>query len=205
MKLKSISGFKVQDLRSKMSKIGKKPIIIPDSIFVNINNGILELKKGDNSVNLNILKYVKVEIVEEKDESGKVKKTLTFSIESDLKQAKANWGTMRALTQNTIDGLDKNFEKILEVEGIGYRASMEGEKLVLTVGFSHPVKYTPMKGIKISAEKNVITVSGIDKSVVGQTTAEIRAIKKPEPYKGKGIRYRGEYIRRKAGKKAGAK
>ncbi|PIR44133.1 50S ribosomal protein L6 [Candidatus Wolfebacteria bacterium CG10_big_fil_rev_8_21_14_0_10_31_9] len=188
-----------------MSKIGKKPIIIPDGISIKIDSDILEIKKGENAVNLNILKYIKVVMSEEKDENEKVKNLLILSIESDLKQAKANWGTMRALTQNTINGLEKNFEKVLEIEGIGYRVSMEGETLVLTVGFSHPVKYPPVKGIKISTEKNTIKISGIDKSAVGQTAAEIRAIKKPEPYKGKGIRYKGEVVRRKAGKKAGAK
>lgn len=188
-----------------MSKIGKKPIIVPDNISADIKNGILELKKGDNTVSVDILPYVKAEISETKDENEKACKEIIFSIESELKQAKANWGTIRALVQNAIDGLEKNFEKVLEIEGIGYRAAMEGEKLVLNVGFSHPVKYAPRKGIKISVEKNAITISGIDKSMVGQTAAEIRAVKEPEPYKGKGIRYRGEYIRRKAGKKAGAK
>ena len=188
-----------------MSKIGKKPIIVPDDVSVEIKDGILELKKGENQVRVSILPYVKVEIAKENNAEGVEKKVLKFTIDSDLKQARANWGTIRALVQNSIDGLEKNFEKVLEIEGIGFRALMEGEKLVLNVGFSHPVKYSPRKGIKISTEKNAITVSGIDKAIVGQTAAEIRAIKKPEPYKGKGIKYRGEFIRRKAGKKAGAK
>ncbi len=178
-----------------MSKIGKKTIIIPSNISVAISDGFLRCQSGSSSDSLKILPYVKAEIAEGK---------LIFSIDSNLKQAKANWGTMRALAQNVITGLDKGFIKALEFEGVGFRASMEGENLVLNVGYSHPVKYAPSKGIKISVEKNVIKVSGMNKQAVGQAAAEIRAIKKPEPYKGKGIRYQGERIRRKAGKKTGA-
>lgn len=188
-----------------MSKIGKKPITITEGISVQDNGSVLELKKGDGMMAVNILPYVKVDISEAQDENGKTNKILSLSIDSDIKQAKANWGTMRALVQNAIDGLNQNFQKVLEIEGIGYRVAMEGENLVLNVGYSHPVKYAPKKGIKISTEKNVIIIAGKDKAMVGQTAAEIRAIKKPEPYKGKGIRYRGEHVRRKAGKKAGAK
>lgn len=177
-----------------MSKVGKKIIIIPANINVAISDGVLQCKNNSASESLKILPYVKAEISEEK---------LIFSIDSDLKQAKANWGTMRALAQNVITGLDKGFFKALEFEGVGFRAAMEGENLVLNVGYSHPVKYVPSQGIKISVEKNVIRVSGMNKQVVGQAAAEIRAIKKPEPYKGKGIRYQGERIRRKAGKKTG--
>ncbi len=179
-----------------MSKIGKKPIIIPDNVSVEINGGFLELKSGDNILKIKTLPFIKTEI---KD------KTVLFSPESNSKQAVANWGTIRALVNNAIIGITSGFQKKLEIEGIGYRASMEGNNLVLNVGYSHPVKFIPPEGVKVSVDKNVITVSGIDKALVGETAAKIRAIKKPEPYKGKGIKYQGEIIRRKAGKKvAGA-
>ena len=182
-----------------MSKIGKKPITIPDGITVEKKDGVLEVKKGDQILTVKMLPYIDIEFTTEEG-----KNVISFKPNSDLKQAVANWGTIRALTQNAIDGLKEGFIKKLELEGIGYRAMMEGENLVLTIGYSHPVKYAPRKGIKISTEKNVITVTGSDKTAVGQTAAEIRAIKKPEPYKGKGIRYQGEVIKKKAGKKAGA-
>lgn len=180
-----------------MSKIGKKSIIIPDSVEAKITDGFLELKSVQGSINLKILPWIEAEI---KD------KTILFSPENNSKQARANWGTIRSLAYNAIIGLTEGFKKILEMEGIGYRASLEGNVLVLNLGFSHPVRFTPPEGIKISVEKNTIMkVSGIDKALVGETAAKIRAFKKPEPYKGKGIRYQGEIIRRKAGKKvAGA-
>lgn len=186
-----------------MSKIGKKPIIIPEGVAVVKNGEVLEFKKGDKTVELKILPYIKAEFGEEIVEQ-KTFKTLVFGVKEEIKQALANWGTMRSLANNVIKGLTEDFSKKMEIEGIGFRAVMEGETLVLTLGFSHPVKYVSPKGIKITVEKNVITVSGHNKAAVGQTAAEIRAFKKPEPYKGKGIRYQGEYVRRKAGKKAGA-
>lgn len=175
-----------------MSKVGKKPIIIPDNVDVKINNGFLEFKGNKGTYNLAILPFIKIEI---KD------KMILFAPENNSRQARANWGTMRALTNNAIIGVTQGFEKNLEIEGIGYRANMEGNTLVLNIGYSHPVRFTPPEGVKISVEKNIIKVSGIDKFLVGKTAAEIRALKKPEPYKGKGIRYQGEIIRRKAGKK----
>lgn len=186
-----------------MSKIGKKPILIPEGVSVVKNDGVLEFKKGDKNVLLKILPFVQVEILDETIDDKAVK-TLNFKINSDIKQATANWGTIRSLANNIISGLEKDFSKVLEIEGVGFRAIMEGETLVLSLGFSHPVKYSASKEVKIIVEKNAITISGSNKEIVGQTAAEIRALKKPEPYKGKGIRYRGEVIRRKAGKKAGA-
>jgi large subunit ribosomal protein L6 len=179
-----------------MSKIGKKPIIIPDNVSVETNGGFLELKSGNNVLRIKILPFIKTEF---KD------KTVLFNPENDSKQAMANWGTLRALVNNAVSGITSGFQKKLEIEGVGYRVNMEGDNLVLSIGYSHPVKFIPPEGVKISVDKNVITVSGIDKALVGETAAKIRAIKKPEPYKGKGIRYQGELIHRKAGKKvAGA-
>ncbi|MBI5079101.1 50S ribosomal protein L6 [Candidatus Wolfebacteria bacterium] len=179
-----------------MSKIGKKSINILEGVSVEIKDGDLEIKGKRGALRVKILKYVKPEI-----KNG----NLSFSIESDSKQAMANWGTIRSLAYNAVLGVSQGFEKILEIEGVGYRAAMEGNDLVLSVGFSHPVKFKPPEGIKISVEKNTIKVNGIDKALVGKAASEIRAVKKPEPYKGKGIRYKGEVIRRKSGKKvAGA-
>jgi len=115
---------------------------------------------------------------------------------------KAFWGLSRALIYNQVQGVTQGYEKKLEIEGVGYRAGLEGEDLVLNVGFSQPVKIKKPEGIQFSVDKNVITVSGVDKELVGQTAARIRKVRPPEPYKGKGIRYQGEQIRRKLGKKA---
>ncbi|MEK9154920.1 MAG: 50S ribosomal protein L6 [Patescibacteria group bacterium] len=176
-----------------MSKVGKKPIIIPEGVEAKVNNNILEFKGKNGAIFVKILPYIKFEI---KDNS------LSFEIEKDFKQSRSNWGTTRALAQNAIIGVKEGFSKNLELEGVGYKASMDGNNLTLNLGFSHPIKVIPPQGIAISVEKNSIKISGIDKSLVGKIAAEIRAIKKPEPYKGKGIKYRGEIIRRKEGKKA---
>lgn len=178
-----------------MSKIGKKPIIIPEDIDVKINGEFLHLKGKKGESSLKILSGVKIDIHD---------KIITMSIADESKQSKANWGTMRALANNAIEGIKNGFEKVLEIDGVGYRAVMEGGNLSLNIGFSHPVKVIPREGIKISVEKNMIKISGIDKFLVGQMAAEIRALKKSEPYKGKGIKYQGEIIRRKEGKKAAA-
>jgi len=178
-----------------MSKIGKQPVNIPEKMEVKENDGMLEFKSGEKTASLKVLPFIKVEM---KDGF------LNFIPKGNSKQARSNWGTMRALVNNAVNGLVKDFEKILEIEGVGYRASMEGENLILNLGFSHPLKVVPPKGIKISVEKNTIKVSGSDKALVGKIAAEIKKKRKVEPYKGKGIRYQGEIVRRKAGKKVAA-
>ena len=176
-----------------MSKVGKKPINIPDGVSVKINGGLLEIKGKEGSLSLPILPYTKIELSD---------KELSVKIEnSDELQARANWGTMRALAQNAITGVNSGFLKELEIQGVGFRASMEGNTLVLYIGFSHTVKFPVPEGIKVSVEKNFIKISGFNKNLVGQVAAKIRDFKKPEPYQGKGIRYKGEAVRRKAGKK----
>jgi len=175
-----------------MSKIGKKSIIIPDNVETKVIDGFLELKSDSGNINLKIPQDIKIEI---KD------KNIVFAPENNLRATRANWGTIRSLTNNAIIGLTQGFHKILEIEGIGYRANMEGETLVLNLGFSHPIKFTAPKGVKISVEKSAIKISGFDKILVGEVAAKIRAFKKPEPYQGKGIRYQKEVIRRKQGKK----
>jgi len=176
-----------------MSKIAKKPIVLPEGVDAVLKDGLIELKGKNGAISLKALPHIKVEI---KD------KQITLTTEESHPQARANWGTLASLIKNAIAGLQGGFTKTLELEGIGFRASMEGATLVLLVGYSHPVKYTPPAGINIKLEKNKIIISGIDKAVVGQAAAQIRKVKEPEPYKGTGIHYAGEVIRRKAGKKA---
>jgi len=176
-----------------MSKIGKKPILIPQGVTVKIENDEIHVQGKNGSLALDILPSVAVEI---KDNQ------IFASIVKGDKQSRANWGTMRALLKNAVDGVDAGFFKELEIQGIGFRATMDGNNLVLSVGFSHPVKYPIPEGIKVVVEKSFIKISGFDKYLVGQVAAKIRAIKKPEPYLGKGIRYKGEVVVRKEGKKA---
>ncbi len=175
-----------------MSKIGKQPIKIPEGVEIAVKGGNLEFKHKNGAAVLKILECVVATV-----NDG----TLSFGIDKDTKQARANWGTTRALSQNIISGFLNDFSKSLEINGVGFKAAIEGDNLVLNVGFSHPVKFSVPKGVKIVVEKNVIKISGADKQLVGETAAKIRAIKKPEPYKGKGIKYAGEVIRRKVGKK----
>lgn len=175
-----------------MSKIGKKPIQIPEGVQVLMSENALEIKGKLGAIKLPLLPYVSAEM---KD------KELVFSVKGEGKQSRANWGTMRALSANAVKGVTEGFSKTLEIEGVGFRASLEGKNLVLNIGFSHPVKYTPPEGVTIVIEKGAIKVSGSDRAVVGEVAAKIRSLKEPEPYKGTGIRYRGEVIRRKAGKK----
>jgi large subunit ribosomal protein L6 len=176
-----------------MSRIGKKPIEIPAGVEVSVENNLVSVKGPKGELKTDIHPEIKVE---------KNEKEITVSPEKETKKSKALWGLSRALIFNMVEGVTKGYEKKLEIQGVGYRASLEGEDLVLLVGFSHPVKVQKVEGIKFIVEKNIITVSGIDKELVGQITAKIRKIKKPEPYKGKGIRYLGEQVRRKSGKKA---
>ena len=176
-----------------MSRIGKKPIKIPEAVEVKIKDGKVNVKGPKGELNLVLRPEIKVETKE-----GQI--FVTPQIET--KQTKAFWGLTRALLQNMVKGVTESYEKKLEIEGVGYKANLEGQDLVLNVGFSHPVKIKAPDGIKFSVDKNTITVNGIDKGLVGQTAAKIKKVRPPEPYKGKGIRYAGEHIKRKVGKKA---
>jgi large subunit ribosomal protein L6 len=177
-----------------MSKIGKQPIKIPAGITVTIEGKEIKIKGQKGELSVPVLSGV--HSVMEKDE-------LTFSIKDSTKQHRSNWGTQRALVQNAVSGLVKDFEKILVLEGVGYRVTKEGDNLSLALGFSHPIKYAAPKGIVFEVEKNsILKIKGSDRSLVGQVAAELRAMKKPEPYKGKGFHYSDEIVRRKAGKKA---
>ena len=176
-----------------MSRIGKKPISIPEGVEVKIEDNQVTVKGPKGELQTEIQPEVKIEI---KD------KEILVSPQKETKRTKAFWGLFRALIFNMVEGVTKGYEKKLEIQGVGYKASIEGDDLVLNVGFSHSVKIEKPEGISFVIEKNIIIISGIDKQLVGQIAAKIRAVKPPEPYKGKGIRYEGEYVRIKAGKKA---
>ncbi|MDP3729649.1 MAG: 50S ribosomal protein L6 [bacterium] len=179
-----------------MSKVGKKPISIPDGVTVTVHEKTLEVKGKEGTITLPILDFTTIAVKE---------KELVITGAGNAVQARSNWGTMRSLAQNAITGVHTGYTKELEIRGVGFRAIMEGATLVLSIGFSHPVKFQQPAGIKIIIEKSFIKISGADKNAVGQAAAHIRALKKPEPYKGKGIRYRDEVVIQKAGKKvAGA-
>jgi large subunit ribosomal protein L6 len=175
-----------------MSKIGKQPIQIIEDVKATIENGVLKFSGKNADLEVKILSGIDIEI---KDNE------IIFKPQNDLEQTKANWGTMRALSNNAMSGAAKDFTKSLRIEGIGFKANIEGDNIVLNLGFSHPITLALPKGIKASVEKNIITIAGADKFMVGEIAAKIRSFKKPEPYLGKGIMYTDEVIRRKAGKK----
>ncbi|MDD5749210.1 MAG: 50S ribosomal protein L6 [Patescibacteria group bacterium] len=181
-----------------MSRVGKKPIIVPQGIEVKLETDATSqiqkvgVKGSKGQLSLSLPAGVSL-----KQEDGK----LVFAVadEQNVKE-RAFWGLARTLVNNAIVGVSQGFSKELEINGVGFKAALQGKKLVLNVGFSHPVEYALPEGINAEVDKNNIKIFGIDKQLVGQTAAEIRSIKKPEPYKGKGIKYIDEQIRRKAGK-----
>jgi len=177
-----------------MSRIGKTPVTVPNGIEVSLDGTALVAKKGNLEKRLETHGRVNVDI-----DGNEVQ----FSRKGDDKQSSAFWGTYRALFNNILIGLDKGFEKSLEINGVGYRAAVEGKTLVLQLGFSHPVNFEIPEGIEVKVDKNIITLKGTDKQKVGQAAAEIRSFRPPEPYKGKGVKYTDEVIIRKAGKAAG--
>jgi large subunit ribosomal protein L6 len=202
-----------------MSRIGKLPIEIPKGATVNVDGQTVTAKgpKGDLSVTLSELITPSmndgaVSVMPREDlvakanayrkalkDRGKREPTFAESLEPN---ARTQWGTARARVANMVQGVTEGFEKSLEIQGVGYRAQMQGRDIKLSLGFSHDVVYTAPDGIEIKAPKPTeIVVAGADKQVVGQVAAEIRAYRPPEPYKGKGVRYAGEYVRRKEGKK----
>ncbi|MBW6431971.1 50S ribosomal protein L6 [Patescibacteria group bacterium] len=176
-----------------MSRVGKKPIELVDGVDIALIGSTVNIKGPRGELIINVDQNITLKIED---------KTVLVEIKKDNKEARELHGLTRSLIANMIKGVSEGFEKKLEFTGVGYRAAVEGGDLVLNLGYSHPIRYTPKEGVKIEAEKNTITVSGIDKQIVGQVAAEIRAFRKPEPYKGKGIRYQDEKIRRKAGKTA---
>ncbi|MDP2967110.1 MAG: 50S ribosomal protein L6 [bacterium] len=187
-----------------MSRIGKKPIIIPPGVEVKIDNQKVTAKGPKGEISKEFRPEIKIETKDDKifvfpQQKMQEKKKLQGL---QQKKIKSFWGLTRVLVANMIEGVTAGFGKKLEIEGIGFKAEVSGEELVLYAGFSHPIKLKIPQVIKISVNKNVITVSGIDKELVGQFASVIRKVKPAEPYKGKGIKYAGEIIRRKVGKKA---
>jgi len=176
-----------------MSRIGKKPIQIPAGVEVKIEGNKVIVKGPKGELSREIRPEIKIEVSNNQ---------ILVSSQIETKQTKALWGLTRALVANMAKGVAEGFRKQLEIQGIGFRAVVEGEDLVLYVGYSHPVKVKAPMGVQFSVEKNIITVSGFDLEAVSQTASRIRKAKPPEPYKGKGIRYVGEYVRKKLGKKA---
>lgn len=176
-----------------MSRIGKQPVMIPGGVTVAVETGRVSITGPKGTLELAVPSSI---IVEQKENA------LEVSLRHETKQSRKTWGTIRSHLANMVKGVTEGFDKKLEIEGVGYRAALVGKDLELRLGFSHPVKVSAAGGIEFKVEKNTITVFGVSKEDVGRVAGEIRALKKPEPYKGKGIHYVGEVIRRKAGKKA---
>jgi len=174
-----------------MSRIGKLPIQIPSDVTITVDSDVISVKGSKGDLTVPHLSDVTVTVEDS---------VATVTRNNEERIAKAQHGLQRALLFNAVEGITKGFEKKLEVNGVGFRVATSNNVLDMSLGFSHPVKYVAPAGIAVTNEKMTITVSGIDKQQVGQVAAEIRALKKPEPYKGKGIKYADEVILRKAGK-----
>ena len=177
-----------------MSRVGKRPVTVASGVEVSLDGTCLVAKKGNLEKRLETHGRVGISI-----DGAEV----TFTRVGEEKQDAAYWGTYRALLNNIIIGLDKGYEKSLEINGVGYRAAVNGKVLNLQLGFSHPIDFNIPEGLEITVVKNIITIKGADKQAVGQAAAEIRDFRPPEPYKGKGVKYTDEHIVRKAGKAAG--
>jgi large subunit ribosomal protein L6 len=179
-----------------MSRIGKKPVAMPKGVTMQIQGNTVAVKGPRGELQRTLHPEMRIALANDQ---------FTVARPSDEKRHKALHGLTRTLVQNMVDGVSKGFSKSLEIQGVGYKAEAKPYGVNLIVGYSHPVKYEAPKGIKISVDNNVLVkVEGADKELVGQVAAELRAVRPPEPYKGKGIRYVGEQVRRKAGK-TGAK
>ena len=176
-----------------MSRIGKKPVTIPSGVTANIEGGQLNVKGPKGTLTLGLSDLVSYAV-----EDG----TISIKPANDGKSARSHWGLQRTLVSNLIEGVTDGFVKVLEIKGVGYRANAQGRNLKLQLGYSHDVDLDIPEGVEVKTpDQTTVEISGIDKQKVGQFAAEIRQWRKPEPYKGKGIAYRGEYIFRKEGKK----
>ena len=177
-----------------MSRIGKKPIALPTGVTATVESGVLTVKGPKGQLAMQLLDdLVKYDIAD-----GEIRVTPL----TDAQRNRAAWGMTRTNVQNLVTGVTEGFTKVLEITGVGYRAQAQGKNLRLQLGYSHDVNYKVPEGVDIKTpDQNTVEISGIDKQKVGQVAAEIRRWRKPEPYKGKGIKYRGEYIFRKEGKK----
>ncbi|MDO8592583.1 MAG: 50S ribosomal protein L6 [bacterium] len=178
-----------------MSRLGKLPIELPQGTQAKLESGFIIVKGPRGELRTKLHDLVKVEVGEKE-----IKLSITDMLSG---KEKALWGLFRSLIKNMVVGVNEGYAKKLEINGVGYKAAVSGSKLTLNVGFSHPVIFDLPAGIKAEVQANNIAISGIDKQLVGETAAQIRKIRKPEPYKGKGIKYADEILRRKAGKTAG--
>ncbi len=176
-----------------MSRIGKKPIPLPKGVEVHVGNGVVQVKGPKGTLLVHLMPNISAEL-----EDG----VLTVTRANEEQQTRAFHGLTRALIANAVTGVSEGWKKELEIIGIGYRAEKKGSTVVFNLGYSHPIEYPIPEGIDIEVEpkSNKVTVTGIDRQKVGQVAAEIRGLRPPEPYKGKGVRYAGEYVRIKAGK-----
>ncbi len=179
-----------------MSRIGKQPVVIPSGVTVKVEGPVVSAKGPKGEFREILHPYVTAEI-----KDGQVRLTADLGAAKD---ASAIWGMMRARVNNLVHGVASGYAKELEIHGLGFRAEVAGQKLTLALGKSHPVVFEAPKGVTVAVDpkKTLVTVSGVSKDLVGETAAKIRELRKPEPYKGTGIRYRGEYVRKKAGKTA---
>jgi len=176
-----------------MSRVGLMPVDIPSGVDLKIEDRVVTAKGKLGELSLTLVDDVNLAREDDK---------LIVSPRNETKRARAMWGTSRSLLANIIHGVDQGFNITLEIQGVGYRAAIEGNELVLQLGYSHEIRYPMPEGIKIASERPThIAVTGADRQKVGQVAAQIRAFRKPEPYKGKGIRYENEYVIRKEGKK----
>ena len=177
-----------------MSRIGKNPINIPEGITLEIDKKVVRIKNQKDVLEVNLFPDIKI---------SQVDNNILVERSSEDRQVRAMHGTMRQLIASAVTGLSDGFTKELELIGVGYQANILGSRLVLQLGYSHDIIFEPPEGITITAKKNLITVTGFDKQLVGAVSAKVRSFRKPEPYKGKGVRYKGEYVRRKQGKTVG--
>ena len=182
-----------------MSRIGRKPLEIPKGVTVSITGDTVSTKGPKGTLTLK--RHKDIEVKQAKDEDKK--DVIVFERKGNLGSQRAAHGLMRALVNNMLTGVTQGFTRQLEINGVGYKAEVKGPKLVLSLGFSHPIEYDLPEGISAKVEKNQLTLSGIDRQALGAATAKIRSFRPPEPYKGKGIKYISETIQRKAGKTAG--
>jgi len=175
-----------------MSRIGKKPILLPQGVKVELKDGTVAVKGPKGSLARPLLDGLEVEITD---------KVVNLKRSGDDKKTRSYHGLMRTLVSNMVDGVSKGFEKKLEIVGIGYRSELHANKLVFHLGYSHPIDFPLPAGISAEVEKQtLVTVKGVDKELVGQIAAKIRELRRPDPYKGKGVKYQGEVLRKKAGK-----
>lgn len=179
-----------------MSRIGKRPVDVAKGVKIEKKDGTLRVSGPKGELSASIPSSITVEVKEDQ---------IILKRSSELKAQKALHGTWRALINNMVKGVSEGFHKKLEIVGVGYKAELKGKKLQLVLGYSHPILFAPPAGIKLEVpQPTSMIISGIDKQLVGQVAAKLRSFRPPEPYKGKGVKYEGEYIRRKAGKAAAA-